>query len=105
VKEDGKRILMYELTCVVGFKGDGEGCECKVREFSVVEVVCENGKWKAEELRSLWIHCLRRLRDGGTESEGLAENYLRSAIDHSYMAGWSLSGTIVGDVPKGHTYP
>jgi hypothetical protein len=52
LKEDGTRTLMYESTCVVGFKGDEEGVECKVREFSIVELVCEEGKWKAKELRS-----------------------------------------------------
>lgn len=53
VKEDGTRTLMYESTLVVGFKGDEEGVECKIREISVVELVCEDGKWKAEEFRSV----------------------------------------------------
>jgi hypothetical protein len=38
--------------CVVGFKGDEEGDERKVREFSVVELVCQDRKWKVTELRS-----------------------------------------------------
>jgi hypothetical protein len=42
--------VRVDLCC--RFKEDEGGIECRVREFSVVELVCEDGKWKAEELRS-----------------------------------------------------
>lgn len=52
MKDDGTRTLMYESTCVVGFKEDGEGMEARFREFSVAELVGDDGEWKARELRS-----------------------------------------------------
>ena len=85
VKLGGTRTLMYESTCVVGFKGNEEGVECKVREFGVVELVCEDGKWKAKDLRSFMDPS-----PTAPERRGKKEYTVqtcRRIIDHNYMMG------------------
>jgi len=51
-KADGTRTVMYEATTIVEFKEDPEGVEAKVRDFGVMEIVLQEGSWRAKESRT-----------------------------------------------------